>query len=319
MDLSQGIEAGAHAGNLFPEVRYAVTGTTKDSLSADVSAAFDLPIDFDFYLGTFSGALVFEGGRIAEFVYPSVHLHGGTNTAHLYVTLRGGETRRQLEDFISAYAFQHRLRASVDAALIDPRFTAPVPIKFNFTLPPSAGGNDTDLVRCVELTSINYSLVDVLLLKCQLDCVVDAWFHNPLPLPLSLNSLQYDVYFDDPDGALCVAGVCYYPPKDSVFFTHVQEPGSTPPEENALPLTLTPGETGKTAMHMSGFSNELCFRLRDQYNQDNLTLSVQQGSADVVLGDFPLTLRFDFPSYRLGGDNDTRPCWMRARSPFTVV
>jgi hypothetical protein len=79
----------------------------------------------------------------------------------------------------------------------------------------------------VELSSIDITFED-------LDMSVDAWFHNPLPFPITLASVYYDVYFKDLDGADCIDGYCYYSPVPDFYLATVMEPGLSTPTVQKL-------------------------------------------------------------------------------------
>src|SRR5687767_9721024 len=78
-----------------------------------------------------------------------------------------------------------------------------VDITYSFTLPAAPGGGDTEVIKCVEMSSMDYSYFDIatgikldypLLTcvgRCQLTTLVDAWFHNPLPFPITLAFIQF--------------------------------------------------------------------------------------------------------------------------------
>ncbi len=78
------------------------------------------------------------------------------------------------------------------------------------------------MIKCVELASLDWSAIDtIFFLDCQMQALVNAWFHNPLPFPITLASLQYSVYFRDLDGFGCTLLGCIYDPVPDYFFTNV--------------------------------------------------------------------------------------------------
>jgi len=81
------------------------------------------------------------------------------------------------------------------------------------------------------------------------------------------------------------------------FFGEVVEPGVIPPIQNPLPLSLNASQIGISAMRLDGFSNELCFRLRDQYDQGILALDIKNGTAAMSLFNFQVILSFEMLNY----------------------
>jgi hypothetical protein len=76
---------------------------------------------------------------------------------------------------------------------------------------------------------------------------------------------------------------------------------------NALPLTLHPEQTGRTVMRLTGFSNELCFRLYDEDDDNTLVLDIVNGVATISIEQFRIGIQFQFNDYHLD-NTDSTPC-----------
>jgi len=223
-----------------------------------------------------------------------------SNFISVEIIILAGGSRTELQDFISKYLFV----SSIPSILLQGKITGQdligsVNIEYNFDLPTEPGGNSTKVIKCIELVSMSYSVLDIIdpWRTCHLDCLVDAYFHNPLPFEMELVNLTYVVTFNDTIGFLCVLGECIYPPEDDIYFATVLEPGPIPPDQNALPLILPASQTGITAIRMDGVSNELCFRLYNDYNSYVLAIDIRDGMCAIAVGNFTVIISFNWFGY----------------------
>lgn len=148
------------------------------------------------------------------------------------------------------------------------------------------------------MSALSVSYLSVLTDSCAFTAQETVWLANPGPIPIELLQLSFDLYFDNPHG-VCLAGYCYYAPASHVFLAHVSVPNAQPQAlasgPHALPVTLPPAGLTSVAIPLSGSSNELCFRLADEYKYYGvLNVTLASGRVLVGLGEFAFAVHFGF-------------------------
>jgi hypothetical protein len=178
-------------------------------------------------------------------ILPDLHyIYPGLNNLSAIASLTALNSRPELEKLLSAYVFGISTPVSLHIIVNDPSFIAPAYIQYDFILPDKTGkkniilltvkgGNYTQVIQCIDLADINIG-IDSDNWDCTVSVDANAWFHNPLPFPIRMMNVSYDLYFRDPYGVVVDLGLIedtLYPPStlplNDFYFGHVTSPTST--------------------------------------------------------------------------------------------
>jgi hypothetical protein len=233
----------------------------------------------------------------------------GENDLHFDVLVTAVNNRRALEQAASAVALGTGFQASIVGQLGGPRLNVPVGLRYDFTLPADAAGEDSSFVECVDMQKMQLSGLGTFFAgTCSVSLDLVAFMRNPLPFAIQLQSLTYVAEFDDLDGALCLGG-CIYPPKNNVLIGTV----------NVKPMVLLPSSTTKPVNQFldgskagdQGQWNEVCARLGSAFVLNNdLKIDIERGTANLFIEQFNIDIAFSLPKFFID-KNEMRDCSVR--------
>lgn len=208
------------SGGVLPVVTITLGNSTVNTLDANVSLTVDLPLTFPIILGNLIVDVLYQNSIVATITDNDIVFTKGPNFVSVLVTLTALYNRVALEDLISNYLFGNPLFISLSGTFNGSNFYGPTTFIYDINLPASPGGPDTSVIKCVQMTQMTFSAIDFLLGNCNLQTLVEVFFHNPLPFSMSLLSLDFDVYFDNPNGVVYL-GIQILAPAYNILFSHV--------------------------------------------------------------------------------------------------
>jgi sporulation-control protein spo0M len=298
-------------GGVVPVFQMAIKQSTRDTLLVDLSLKLTMPdfVTFPLTFGDLNADVLVQNSVIVNVKKNDLRLGQGENDLHLDVLLTAVNNRRALETAASAVALGTGFAASIVGQLGGPRLNVPVGLRYDFTLPADAAGEDSSFVECVDMAKMELSgLSTIIGGTCSVSLDLVAFMRNPLPFAIQLNALQYVAEFDDLDGALCFGG-CIYPPKNNVLIGTV----------NVKPMVLLPSSTTKPVNQFldgssaggQGSWNEVCARLGSAFILNNdLKIDIERGIANLFIEQFNIDISFALPKFFID-KNEKRDCSVR--------
>jgi hypothetical protein len=298
-------------GGVVPVFQMAIKSSTRDTLLVDVSLKLTMPdfVTFPITFGDLNADVLVQNAVVVNVKKTDLRLGQGVNDLHLDVLVTAVNNRRALETAASAVALGTGFAASVVGQLGGPRLNVPVGLRYDFTLPPDAAGEDSSFVECVDMAKMELSgLSTIVGGTCSVSLDLVAFMRNPLPFAIHLQSLQYVAEFDDLDGAFCFGG-CVFPPKNNVLIGTV----------NVKPMVLLPSSTTKPVNQFldgssaggQGSWNEVCGRLASAFILNNdLKIDIERGIANLFIEQFNIDISFSLPKFFID-KNEKRDCSVR--------
>ncbi|KNC48182.1 uncharacterized protein AMSG_04411 [Thecamonas trahens ATCC 50062] len=302
--------SGGSSG-LGRNVSFEVVASDVDFVQARMRVPVALPAALpDVELGLPSMAFRYSGASVGSVSLSTNVLRGGGRTT--FVEMEGvvsaEASRVALEGLINkATAGKDDVALDVDVVLA-PGTQAPAAAAFTahypFVFPARAslaGASAVDgmnsVVQCTELVDLDFGYFAILEGKCEFTARVAIYIHNPSPLRVTVSSLAFDVWYDNPHG-VCLGSMCIYSPASNLFLTHVDDPSSaSSPAE--LPTELVPGAVAVTEMVLAPSSVEMCLRVGNEYerNDHQFHIHVTNGVGVVHVENMVLHLAFELPDY----------------------
>ena len=167
--------------------------------------------------------------------------------------------RPTIEQFVSSIFFGYITPFSVGITFNNTKINTPTTLTYDLIWLNSTLANTTRVFRCIDLNQLKIDYVDFFKLECQLEVDVDAWFHNPLPWEIEIETIDTQLYFPDPLGFGCTPLGCIYPPVASYYVGHIVEPsGFQPPMPYEAPFYLSDNAFNRTTLRVKTDSDELC-------------------------------------------------------------
>jgi hypothetical protein len=150
------------SGGVFPQVNVTHINSTVDTFLAEVIIPdLDLGLPFPIYVGSIHADLYRQGGNITVATIDVTEFQAVPGKFSVYgnVQLTASNNRTELEAVLSQYVFGTSFGLNMRIVVSSPRFTRPNPIdiRYGFVFPPNPGGNDTSVIKCIEVTDMRYS------------------------------------------------------------------------------------------------------------------------------------------------------------------
>ena len=253
-----------------------LSGSHADGLAVD--------IPFDVYTGGLNISVEYNAAHVLDVSTSALDLVPGVSSAlNFSVTALTVESATALPEFVSSMFFgSDDTELSVSLALGRSELVVPL------VVPPSSGGATSDFVSCVESVNLDVDITSIFLSQCVAEMTVFVGFKNTLPFEITVDELKFDLFYDNPAGALG-----YIPAAYGLFLDQVDEP-AVGNADNNLPLSLAPraeGEGTTFTISTAGLAdaNTHCFRLRQQYQiEESMPIEIRDGHIEVTLGAFSI-------------------------------
>jgi hypothetical protein len=315
LDLDTG-GADAHKveGGVMPRIDISHRGSSRDQLRVDLAFTVeDLPLPFNVSLGT-AALHVFGGPGKQELLVAASHLGVGPGTTDFAfsvdIDVLNSARRAALQSVVSRYllptddrplplevALEIEGEASSNSAVADAVISLGIPLsaleplvlKYDFELPQSPGGDDSNPIKCTESKELNVLSWNLISGNCAIDVLLDVYMANPTPLTLSVHTFTTTVVFDDFEGV----PVFFPDPSRQVELGVITEDFSSkpivlPPDGTPVPIPIfLEGSSG-------GGWNEVCARAGNLYQFENdLRLDLRNAVAGLFVENFYLELCVD--------------------------
>lgn len=210
----------------------------------------------------------------------------GTHTYLFNGTLDASANRTNISAFLSDYIAGKDITLYLSGSIMTDMSgliqNTAIPVSYQYVLP----GIQKTLIDSVSVASITININTM-----TVDITTRATINNPMNFNISIVSLQYDIYFDDNDGAYITIGfISYsYPPAQNILISSISE------NLTASPINLSANGSTTISETVSISNTELAVRLYDEYTLKNqLKVNILNGLMTIKIGVFEVQIAFEF-------------------------
>ena len=235
----------------------------------------------------------YEGSWIGNLTITNENLSPGVNLLEVEVILSDEENRTAVEDFLSNYmnGTNTNITLSGNASIQIAGMVSTLNTTLNFEI--EWKGLQGNLIQSITLVSISVTYYPPGSLSFTANARVTV--QNPLNFSINITYLEYDVYFDDPDGYSIPIPIPPYSYSDVAAYNIFIDDVAKNYTQNPPEVQFSAGETRNLDEAVSNNTQNVCSRLYDEYVQDNdLLIDIRNGIMQIALGDFKVMLEFNF-------------------------
>lgn len=270
-----------------------VVNSTETTLGFEANITLTNPSKMDIEVGSIDLDLYYHSQQVGTISLPAMTLVPGQNKIEAtgYLGMYGNKTN--LELFLSNYIGGQELTVGLDGNLqtdlngIIPTTDIPIATEITFI------GVTEDLIQAVMINDIALTL-----LPFSVDVDTTASILNPMSFAVNITYLQFDLFFDDADGAsysVSMFGPHYnYGSASDIYISTITD------NRSAGVIELDAGESMLLNYSIVTDDIELAVRLDDEYNKkDQLYVDVLSGTMILQIGSFEVTVSFEFFNVRV--------------------
>ncbi|MCD6491372.1 MAG: DUF3712 domain-containing protein [Candidatus Korarchaeota archaeon] len=270
----------------FQVANFSLINSTETTLVIGMNVTITNPLQTAIDVWNVTLEVYYNDMYIGNCTIDSLSLVPGTVTYEVNGTLDASANRTNINQFLSEYI------AGVDI-LLDVRGTimtnlsgliedSVIPVSFRYTLV----GIKKTLITDVNLYSLTIDLGTMTIVATTI-----ANITNPMGFNISITYLEYDIYFDDTDGADVQVGfvIVSYPPKSNILIDSIEK------DLSSNPIELSANSNTTISEDINIQDEELAVRLYDEYYIDNnLKINILNGIMTIKIGVFEAQVHFEF-------------------------
>ncbi len=336
-------------GSRFPQIDFSILSSNPDMAEVQLMTNLTVPsfLPLSVYLGNMTAIISYSGSKIISAIVNNSMVTPGANSLMVSAQLHAEDvaSRSAFESFMSKYAFGLPVdQLMVTIGAFDSSFFlyGPLQVDYMLSVPSLEEINlrKTVPVPCVDtlalIPGVDISTIQVLPRlvppSCKIDGQLGVWFHNPLPIPITLTKLDVDVFFSDQDGLVGFPWIYIqdafpqqFGPAAEIPLVSVHEPGGSssmvvpclPPScwSKRLPVVFQPDEydTLIVVLRTDPLGNDAdvglwntCIRLAEEYYNNKLQVNMKNARVSVKLQNFELSIAFSLTEIDIGTDATCR-------------
>ena len=262
--------------------------TTGNSLLFNVSVGVNNPSTMPVTLNDTFLDVFYRGVDVGNLTIDNQTIASGDNIILTQMNLTSSNTTA-IEEILSKYIAGNDVTFQVSGTYKVHADGASQPVNLTLSMDVILPGIDEPIIAGITIDSvtviINYDTLPVpAVTSVSYDVQATAMLNNPTNVDFNLTWIQYDIYFDDDDGADFM-GILSYGPKNNIFVGPIDE-------DVAPDLHFNPGQSQGYSSTYSGSDIETGIRLDDEHNKGKLDMDLLNGVMSLDIGNFSIDVPF---------------------------
>lgn len=270
-------------------VDFALVGATDTDLHVEANISITNPTEMDITLNSLNMSLFYGGHEIGNASIGNTLIEPGANLVEADIYLTTDHHQASLEALLSEYV------SGADATVgVEGEFSGDLGLVsltgVGFADTATLEGLDESLIKSVSILSMSVTVSPPLTFSWSATARVIAY--NPMPFAINITALEYDVHYDDADGASLSIGGIYTWSLAAVYNRFLKTIDN---DYSSSPIEISAeSDSPNIDQAISDTIEEDAVRLYCEYVVDGeLICHARSGLVTISIGPFSVTISFE--------------------------